>query len=86
MKRTASMNKLVRYECEKCNKLWGLQPEQLILSGKGPIFCGYDGKGNKNWRKEGHCHCGRAFSYPFTTVTKLHEQYGKAWAHSQDGE
>jgi len=86
MKRRMRMRTLVKYECEKCNKLWGLHPEKLILRGSGPIFCGYDGKGHKKWRLEGHCHCGTAFAYPFTTMAKLHEQYGRAWAYNKEGE
>ena len=84
MKRAMKTSKLLRYECEKCNKLWGLIPEHTVHTGT-PIFCGYV-DGRKKWRTEGYCHCGTPFNHPFITVSKLKENYGRAWAQNQDGE
>ena len=56
---------LVRYECKAkgCEKLWALMPK-LVIVGKPPQFCGYDKKGYRNFRKEGHCDCGEPFDHP----------------------
>ena len=62
-------SKLVRYECKSktCDKLWALLPK-LVIVGKPPQFAGYDRKGYKKYRKEGHCDCGEAFDHPRINV------------------
>ena len=70
MSLTPRMEKLVRYECSKCNKLWALTPRALFITGRSPIFCGYERNGRKKWRNEGHCGCGTAFDYPMVIVNE----------------
>ena len=65
------MAKLVRYECEKCNKLWALTPDFIVVGCRGPIFDGYEKNGRKKWRTEGHCGCGTVFNYPTKTIVEL---------------
>tara|TARA_R110000824_G_scaffold28321_2_gene95362 strand:- start:804 stop:1088 length:285 start_codon:yes stop_codon:yes gene_type:complete len=85
MKKGRRMRKLVRYECEKCKTIWGLNKEFTIHKGK-PIFCGYDHNNRKKYRQEGHCHCGVAFDHPYIKLETLQESYGNAWAQNQEGE
>jgi hypothetical protein len=65
------MKKLERYECYKCGKLWALTPNFIVIGSRGPIFDGYDNKGRKKWRQEGHCSCGVAFKYQTKTIQEL---------------
>jgi hypothetical protein len=85
MKKMPRMRKLLRYKCEKCSTLWGLNQEFTVHQGK-PIFCGYDKFNRKKYRAEGHCHCGTAFNHPHITVSELQESYGIAWIQNQEGE
>ena len=66
LKGKGRMRNLVRYECQnkKCGKLWGLMGGGIVITGRPPQFAGYDRKGYKKYRKEGHCDCGVAFDYP----------------------
>ena len=66
------MRKLTRYECaaKGCARLWALTPKAIYLTGRGPIFDGYDKNGRKKWRREGHCGCGTAFDYPVVIVNE----------------
>ena len=72
LKGKGRLRKLTRYECKakNCGRLWGLTPNALYLTGRGPIFDGYDNKGRKQWRREGHCGCGTAFDYPVVNVNE----------------
>ena len=65
------MKKLTRYECIKCSRLWALTPDFIVLSGRSPIFDGYERNGRKKWRNEGYCGCGTAFDYPRKTIEEL---------------
>ena len=76
------MAKLVRYECEKCSKLWALTPGMMVITNE-RIFCGYDRNGRKKYRKSGECDCGIRIDYPRISVTALKESYGVAWATNQ---
>ena len=70
LKGLGRMKKLVKYECDKCNKIWSLTPEFIIVV-NGPIFCGFDSRGRKLWRQEGHCSCGAPFNYPKKTIDEV---------------
>ena len=82
MSLTPRMEKLVRYECSKCNKLWALTPGMIITTSS-RIFCGYDRNGRKKYRTSGYCDCGTRMDYPQITVQDLQESYGKAWQTNQ---
>ena len=70
LKGKGRMRNLVRYECKAkgCGKLWGLMRDGIIVTGSPPKFCGYDRRGYKKFRKEGHCDCGEPFDYPHIYV------------------
>ena len=64
--------KLVRWVCPEkgCGRLWAFTPDALYITGRGMIFDGYDFKGRKKWRREGHCGCGKAFDHPVVYVNE----------------
>ena len=71
MKGKGRMQKLVWYECKnsKCGKLWSLSPDGCFHVGQ-RIFCGYDRRGFKKYRKEGHCNCGTMFEIKHTYLNR----------------
>jgi len=72
LKGKGRMRTLTRYECKAkgCGRLWALTPDKIYLTGRGRIFDGYDNKGRKKWRREGHCGCGEAFDYPVVNINE----------------
>ena len=66
-----NMRKLTRYECVKCNRLWALTPDFIVIGTRSTIFDGYEKNGRKKWRKEGECGCGVAFDYPRKRIEEL---------------
>ena len=62
------MRKLNNYTCTnaKCNKLWSLAPEGVVISGRRIRT----GNRMNPYRREGHCNCGTVFAVPHIYVNR----------------